>query len=354
MSPTSLTITRRRVTKRAVVQLVLGLLLYGAGANVSAGWVVVLAAIVIGAVPWAWISATRAARSLTVTRELPPRATAGTDTPVALHLRSPTSAMAVVEDDLTRTVGVAGDLRDGTVLHASTVLGRGRRICGELRVHLADPFGLVTVTCAGEVASSTEVLPAIPRVRVPGTAATWALEAGQEASRIGDGVEVVGVREYRRGDALRAVHWRSSARRGQLVVRELADPARPRIRVELDAVRWPVTSLDRATEVACAVADDASRAGYPVVVAADGVTAPWDPSVHRMLAAIPPHAGAPPRPLTPPPPSDAEVTVLLTPGPGGVAVSRVDADGRTVLGLVPDGADLAAVEAWLALRVGGA
>ena len=43
------------------------------------------------------------------------------------------------------------------------------------------------------------------------------------------------VREYERGESLRKVHWPTTARRGQLMVKELEDSPRDEIAVVLDA-----------------------------------------------------------------------------------------------------------------------
>lgn len=339
--------SRTRVTRRALIQGLLGVVLYGAGANVSAGWVVALSAIVLGSLPWAWWTARRAVRTLAVRRELPATATAGRPTAVGLAVRARTAAMAVVEDDLTGTVGVASGLPDGALLTTTTALARGRGIAGEVRVTLTDPFGLVTVHASAVVPSTTEVLPAVPRIRRRGLAAGWAVEAGEAARRAGDGVEVLGVREYRRGDPLRAVAWRASARRDQLVVRELEDPARVRVRVCVAPGPWEADPLDRALELVCAIADDASRAGHPTEVAVDGTAEAWSPSVRRLLAAVPPHAGAPPRPLAAVDGGRADVVIELAAVAGAVAVTRTTGDDRVALGAVPGDADLPAVEAWL-------
>src|SRR5436189_243684 len=49
------------------------------------------------------------------------------------------------------------------------------------------------------------------------------------------GFELHGVREYAQGESLRRVHWRSTARRGQLMVKEMEDAPRDEIAVLLDA-----------------------------------------------------------------------------------------------------------------------
>jgi uncharacterized protein (DUF58 family) len=54
------------------------------------------------------------------------------------------------------------------------------------------------------------------------------------ASSVGDSIEFVGTREYRPGDPLRRIHWRSFARRGKPVVKEHQEEYFSRIALVLD------------------------------------------------------------------------------------------------------------------------
>ena len=54
------------------------------------------------------------------------------------------------------------------------------------------------------------------------------------ASEVGDSLEFVGIREYRPGDPLRKIHWRSWARRGEPVVKEYQEEYFSRIALVLD------------------------------------------------------------------------------------------------------------------------
>ncbi|MFP5310408.1 MAG: DUF58 domain-containing protein [Actinomycetes bacterium] len=330
---------------------VLGLLLYGAGANVSAGWVVVLASVAVGALPWGWWSARRASRTVEVTRTLPPTATAGAPVPVTLEVRARSAAMAVVHDELGNVAGVAGDLREGATLTGRATLPRGAVRAGTVRLWLGDPFGLLRVELEGEVPTEAVVLPSTPPLTGARHEVAWALEVGDEALRAGHGTDVVGVREYRPGDPVRSVHWRSSARRGELVVRELAEPAQPRLRVEVGAGTWDRVALDRAAEVCAAVATDGWDHGMPVTLGADGTSTGWGPAARRHLALLPPHAGAEPRPLAAPPQADAEVRVTCLPTTEGPLVRLASGDTVRDLGVVPLDATPDEVAAWLAVRV---
>jgi uncharacterized protein (DUF58 family) len=58
--------------------------------------------------------------------------------------------------------------------------------------------------------------------------------AERQTARVGVGTQVVGTREYRPGDTLRQIHWRSTARVGRLVVKEFAEEDQPSLTVALD------------------------------------------------------------------------------------------------------------------------
>jgi uncharacterized protein (DUF58 family) len=94
-------------------------------------------------------------------------------------------------------------------------------------------------------------------------------------AQIGLGGEVVGVREYRPGDSRRHIHWRSSARAGQLIVKEFAQETQPGLTIALDLRAASVigadenTSLELAIKLAATLARYADRRGLPVTLAAN-------------------------------------------------------------------------------------
>ena len=114
---------------------------------------------------------------------------------------------------------------------------RGRFALGPVRLRLVDPFGLVLRTAAG---SDTAALLVTPRVRpLQGSGSlTGAGGNGGEGSRRSiavHGEDDVSTREYRYGDDLRMVHWRATARTGELMVRLEERPWRAAASLFLDA-----------------------------------------------------------------------------------------------------------------------
>ncbi|KAA1417926.1 DUF58 domain-containing protein [Nocardioides humilatus] len=112
---------------------------------------------------------------------------------------------------------------------------RGRFEIGPLTIRIADPFGLVEIRRAVPGTAPLVVTPrtvALPRTPIVGG---WS-GSGEHRPQVfaAGSAEDVSVREYRRGDELRRVHWRSSARMGDLMVRREEQPWEARATVLLD------------------------------------------------------------------------------------------------------------------------
>jgi uncharacterized protein (DUF58 family) len=97
---------------------------------------------------------------------------------------------------------------------------RGKYTIGPLQVRVADAFGLVELTRAFAARSTLVVTPAIVPLPSMPLAGNWRGEGGGY-TRTADtaGEDDVIPRPYRDGDELRRVHWRSTARHGELMVR---------------------------------------------------------------------------------------------------------------------------------------
>ena len=112
---------------------------------------------------------------------------------------------------------------------------RGRHVLGPLRLRLVDPFGLVE---RGAVGADSAPLLVVPRVRPLGEGGPAGGQGGGgEGSRrtiAVHGEDDVSTREYRHGDDLRKVHWRATARTGELMVRLEERPWRAQATLFLD------------------------------------------------------------------------------------------------------------------------
>lgn len=180
------------------------------------------------------VLAWRMTRRLTARRRDTPPVFAGEPVAHAVEVANPTnrSATARVGDVAVGQPAVwfLAPLpgRESTVLRATwTFPRRGRFPVGPLTADSEYPFGLVGwVRELGPVAE-IRVLPAVGTVGVEAMR-RWLIRAGggegrarRPARRPTPGLgDVRGVRPYRVGDSPRDIHWKTTARRNQLVVRE--------------------------------------------------------------------------------------------------------------------------------------
>ncbi|MEM7518198.1 MAG: DUF58 domain-containing protein, partial [Planctomycetota bacterium] len=65
--------------------------------------------------------------------------------------------------------------------------------------------------------------------------------------------EIAGLRDWRPGDPMRRVHWRRSATREHLVLRELQRAAAPALEIVLDLEARPGRSFERAVQIAATI-----------------------------------------------------------------------------------------------------
>lgn len=151
---------------------------------------------------------------------------------------------------------------------------RGEIPVGPLRLVRADPFGLARrIREYGEprtllVRPRTVDLPLLPSGRNPH------LEGPTSDTAPAGTVTFHALREYVVGDDLRHIHWRSSARTGTLMVRQLVDASMPQttivIETAADAYADP-DGFELAVDAAATVAASAARMNFPVrVLTGDG------------------------------------------------------------------------------------
>ncbi len=111
------------------------------------------------------------------------------------------------------------------------------------------------------------------------------LEAAVTAPRAGYGTEVFGVRPYQPGDPLRRIHWRTTARRGELIVREFEPPGVQNLGIFLDPNPPEQAAADQVARIAASEAWDCLRAGGRVTLWAPGCE-PSQPDEERNLVAL--------------------------------------------------------------------
>lgn len=160
-----------------------------------------------------------------LTREHPERGERGATTRVRLALETDTPRTARVADSIGEGLSATGaerelSLGDTTVAYDLHLDSRGERTVGPTTVVVRDVLGLVSETFTYPSRGRIVVHPRVHLLSAPKREALAQLHGG-----VGDDRQAVdGVRRYHRGDPLRDVHWKTSAKQpdDELVVKQFA------------------------------------------------------------------------------------------------------------------------------------
>jgi uncharacterized protein (DUF58 family) len=223
----------------------------------------------------------RSRYKLACTRSLEPgRAPVGSSARVILRLqnmsRLPTGTL-LLEDRLPYALGSRprvvlerlGAHQASSVAYTVRADVRGRYPVGPLVIRLTDPFGLCELTRSFPSVDRLTVIPqvvALPAVRLAGEYAGTGDSRARSVAVHGE--DDAATREYRRGDDLRRVHWRSTARTGELMVRREEQPWESRATIVLDTRlaahrgEGPTASFEWAVSAAASIALHLRHAGY--------------------------------------------------------------------------------------------
>ena len=184
----------------------------------------------LAAVLLAWLWTRLAGRPSELRRRVPEiDRFAGDDVQVRIELerdRRLVPATFVVRE----RIGKLG-VRETTV----PVGGTGRYVFEECAVAVEDPLGLARLEEPLEAPGALLVYPRL--VELDGLfsdAGALALNGRRLLLQRPSGFDLHSVREYERGESLRKVHWPSTAKRQQLMVKELEDAPRDELAVVLD------------------------------------------------------------------------------------------------------------------------
>lgn len=261
------------LTRPGLVVGLAGIALIAAGRVLGVLELVVLGVIAVILLAVCLVTVLRSRPRLELVRDVrPPRVHAGTPSRVELAIRNRgahRSPVVRLVDPVTGTGGAelqVAPLEPGESVTAAYRLPTERRgilTIGPLTMDVGDPFGLVRATRVSGSAAGLTVLPKVdviaPLASTVGNDPLAGTDRPNALGRIGE--DFYALRPYVVGDDLRRVHWLSSARAGDLLVRQDEQPWQGRVTVLLD-VRRTTTDADTFERL--------------VSAAASIVTACWD------------------------------------------------------------------------------
>ncbi|WP_030272781.1 DUF58 domain-containing protein [Micromonospora globosa] len=267
------------ITARGIGLLVAALVLLGVGFRYAYPELTVLGAAAAVAVGYAVVNAAWRPRLSVQRRADPDRVARGEPAAMELTVRNTgrlRAANLVAED---RCAGALVPVpllrlrpgRDTVVRYDVPTHRRGVVPVGPLRVVRRDPLGLVALARGYGGTVPVWVHPRIHPLSAVPTGAGRSLDGRTDSVPHGS-ITFDSLREYVVGDELRRVHWRTSARVGELMVRENMDTSLPRLVVVLDnrASAHPdraggvAESFEAACEAAASVVAAAVREDLPV------------------------------------------------------------------------------------------
>jgi uncharacterized protein (DUF58 family) len=276
---------RVKLTARGRGMVVSGVLLTAAAMilRVSELYVVAFAALIL---PLALVWRARLlARRIELEADLvsvPRRPEVGRGLSIRVTLRAHTRVTAplIVGVDAPFAAGKTTTLITSLVRGTSTVIDlrsiavkRGRADLGPVRIRLPDGIGVVEASWHVGRSREVLVLPNFSPIREMPTLPAEESSGGAKRSTL-RGTEFHSLRAYQRGDDLRQVHWRASAKHDSLLIRENEPLALPRLTVILDdrdAAHTKNDTLEWAVSAAASVIAGAGGRGFGVrLVTSDG------------------------------------------------------------------------------------
>lgn len=217
----------------------------------------IMAGMMMGPLMFSWYASTKSLRRIEVQRRYQSLVSVGDPLYVEINATKPTGmprALAVVVKDRVLRDGASKKLATETKLffpvvnpggsadasYRATMSQRGSYKLGPLKISTSMPVGLVRVT---KTIDDLETALVSPQIGFLSSAWTRHLEfqseGGQKSARRRGNAEgdFYGMREWRNGDGRNRIHWRTSAKRNKLVVRQYEQRVTQDLAVVLDLYR---------------------------------------------------------------------------------------------------------------------
>lgn len=216
--------------------------------------------------------------NLTAVREIrPQRVRLGEEALGVLTVRNdsgrrspPISAGEAFDGAAGRTIDIAVPSLAGHESYETTYLlptrHRGRFRVGPLTIGHSDPLRLMRIGRQFADWSTLYVHPRVLAVEPVPTGQTRDMDGPTSSSSPRGGIAFHSLREYEPGDDWRLIHWKSSARLDNLMVRHNVVPNEPRLMVVLDTSAAPYSdrSFEEAVSAAASLCVAATSGGFPL------------------------------------------------------------------------------------------
>lgn len=120
------------------------------------------------------------------------------------------------------------------------------------------PFGFLQKAISGDLYAPVIVWPARVGYTFSTASSGQQMSTGTARNRLGQGNDLLNIRPYEHGDAPRFIHWKATARMGQLMIRQLADEGESgyHLWVRSDANLWNEAQFEQLCSLGCSLTED--------------------------------------------------------------------------------------------------
>lgn len=285
-------------TREGTAVLLLAGAVFLLATNLMSGLLFVLDALLVSLVLVGAGASLLPLRGLAAIRRAPERGVEGEPVALGITLAAPRGGRFLIVEDgwpgarARALVPQIAPSRPVDVALAVTPSRRGRYVLGPVAVASKGILGLFTAHRRVAAPHTVTIWPRIRPVSPQVLACLAPALDAHAARRTHQAEDLYGVRDFRPGDSLSRVHWRSSARRGALVVREFERPVAAAAMVVLDLDRRQTPERFDAAVRAAASVLHAARGRRAEVVLVGWEEGPvehrrWEAAMDWLAGAVP-------------------------------------------------------------------
>lgn len=242
-----------RVTRNGIHMAFVAMFAVLGGSVRGFNLLVILAGLMVGILLMQWRFCRATLPGLSVRRNLPREAFAGSPFKVRFvltnHRRMLPAWLVRLEDrirggqgrtsdvEAVCSVGIVRPQGNDTAHYDCTIARRGRYRFGPVRIATGFPFGLINAWKNTHTHATLVVYPALAKLSPQWSGMLHSRREGLSATRHNSGTsegEFFGIRTWQSGDSQRWIHWRTSARVGDLAVRQFEQKNRTQLTLLLD------------------------------------------------------------------------------------------------------------------------
>ncbi len=267
--PSAPIIVKRRLTKLGKIFLALILLFYGAAVTSQSGLLLLLIGLIGGCFAVNWSFARRNVANSVI---IPPR-------DASLVEGSVLTQPWVLENHSSKHIEMIEAWADGDFLFRVPLVEvndlvsvvprlvfekRGVYPHSQITLTSAAPFGLIKAACTLSVPGEVVVYPRIYETVSPAGTGLDSIAGGRfrGARRVNSGSHFAGVRTWQAGDALKQVHWKTTARRGEMMVKTFEEELGGRVSLVFDCEPCESARIDDAARAAASLGTATLQEGH--------------------------------------------------------------------------------------------